>query len=139
MLVDHVFAGTRVADRVSTKMAAVLAAVEVSLVAQQMAAGEFGMTLAEWIGLDQPITGARPPGNGYHSSGSAIDVNYDTAPYIATRSGATFGGEAVAAGADLEMRRRAVEVYDRAVQFGDWGVQRSDTSVRVNDSDRDDL
>ncbi len=78
----------------------------------------------EWAG----VTSARswrpqsscPPTCSLHQSGSAVDINYDLQPYIATRTtqGSTtvFGGELAGAGLQAQ-RRAATEVYDRAVRF----------------------
>jgi hypothetical protein len=77
-------------------------------------------TLHDWSGVTS-IRGWRPGSNtSKHSSGSAVDINYDLQPYIATRTQVgdrtVYGGEA--AGAHLQAERRAAtEVYDRAVQF----------------------
>lgn len=82
--------------------------------------------------LTEPIIGWRSRA-GYHGSGSAVDLNVDQCPYIVTRTGATLGGEAAAAG-QQPMRQRAVEVYDRAVEFFSGTGQRADVSIRVNDT-----
>jgi Domain of unknown function (DUF4157) len=96
---------------------------------------EFGgaqKTLAQWSGVTS-IRGWRPGSStSKHASGSAVDINYDLQPYIATRtqSGTTtvFGGEA--AGEDLQAQRRAAtDVYDRAVRFV-WGAPGADVSAR---------
>lgn len=92
MITQASFAGWAVTGGTSMTMARVLAAVESRLLAEQQAEGDTG-SLAEWIGLDEPVRSVRGPGQGNHSNGNAVDINYNTAPYIATRSGATYGGE----------------------------------------------
>lgn len=87
--------------------------------------------IGQATGLNQ-----RPKGfhsGGYHGHGIAIDLNYDTNPYIATRTGRTFGGESGFIGGS-EGRARAVEVYDRAVAFTFWETDTADVSIRVYDS-----
>lgn len=97
---------------------------------------EFGgdqKTLAQWADI-RSIRGWRPGSStSKHASGSAVDVNYDLQPYIATRTevgGTThYGGEA--AGAHLQAQRRAAtEVYDRAVRFVFRGEAGADVSAR---------
>lgn len=132
MIAQHEFAGYPVTGGVSMTMASVLNSVQIRLDAERVAQGYRG-SLADWIGLDEPIGGARGSGQGNHSTGNAVDVNYTTAPYIATRSGSTFGGEE-ANPSDIPMRQRAVQACDNAVAFGDWGVPRADLSVRHHDT-----
>lgn len=86
-----------------------------------------------WCGLREEAIGWRSHA-GFHGSGSAVDLNYSTMPYIVTRTGTTLGGEAASAG-QQEMRRRAAEVYDRAVWFLE-GTEASpaDLSIRVHDT-----
>lgn len=76
-------------------------------------------TLREWSEVTV-VNGWRKGSTSFHASGSAVDINPELQPYIATRSqvkGATvYGGEA--AGASLQAERKAAtEVYDRAMQF----------------------
>jgi Domain of unknown function (DUF4157) len=96
---------------------------------------EFGgaqKTLAQWSGVTS-IRGWRAGSStSKHASGSAVDINYDLQPYIATRTqvGTTtvFGGEA--AGDKLQAQRRAAtDVYDRAVRFV-FGAPGADVSAR---------
>jgi hypothetical protein len=96
---------------------------------------EFGgaqKTLGQWSGVTS-IRGWRPGSStSKHASGSAVDINYDLQPYIATRTqvGDTtvLGGEA--AGAHLQAQRRAAtDVYDRAVRFV-FGGPGADVSAR---------
>jgi hypothetical protein len=85
------------------------------------------MSFTEWAGIGSARswrTKQNPPPS-KHQSGSAVDVNYDLQPYIATgpfvrvirgHDVIMYGGEA--AGAHLQAERRAaIEVYERAVQF----------------------
>lgn len=135
MITQASFAGWAVTGGTSMTMARVLAAVESRLLAEQQAEGDTG-SLAEWIGLDEPVRSVRGPGQGNHSNGNAVDINYNTAPYIATRSGATYGGEksTLPEAGVRAMRERAVQSCDNAVAFGDWGTTRADLSVRQNDT-----
>jgi hypothetical protein len=88
-------------------MQVVLVAVGANLLAQYASAppesttGAYGTTIEfeRWCGLLQDSMGWRaPPGGGKHESGSALDLNYATNPYIATRSGQTYTGEATKKG-----------------------------------------
>ena len=97
---------------------------------------EFGgaqKTLGQWSGVNS-IRGWRPSkSSSYHTSGSAVDINYDLQPYIATRTeegGTThYGGEK--AGSHLQAQRRAAtDVYDRAVRFVFRGATGADVSAR---------
>lgn len=105
-------------------------------VAEKLAAlhAESGSTdpLEVWCGVREPHIGWRP-GNHRHGSGSAIDINVSLNPYIVTRTGGTYGGEA-AAHDQQEMRQRAAEVYDRAVAFTWTGADTADVSIRLHDS-----
>lgn len=132
MIVQCEFAGWSVTGGVSQKMAQVLRAVEARLRAEQTAEGDTG-SLADWIGLDEPVRGARGAGQGSHSTGNAVDVNYETAPYIATRSGGTYGGEKVDH-PDIPMRQRAVQACDNAVAYSTSAGRRADLSIRLNDT-----
>ncbi len=85
--------------------------------------GQLVSTFEQWGGVTT-VRGWRPSRSLHlskHQSGSAVDVNYDRQPYIATRGpgergGTVYGGEA--AGAALQRERRsATEVYDRAMAF----------------------
>ncbi len=86
--------------------------------------------LRDWAGVFSMAGWRHRPGStSKHCSGSAVDVNYRNQPYIATRTGSVYGGEA--AGAALTSQRRAaVEVYDRAVEFA-YGEARADVSART--------
>jgi Domain of unknown function (DUF4157) len=77
---------------------------------------------AEWAGITS-VQGWRSSTTSRHGSGSAVDLNYNTNPYIATGTVATPGGEGGAGGGTPavagidDARSRAIEVYQRAVKF----------------------
>ncbi|WP_166351888.1 hypothetical protein [Phytoactinopolyspora limicola] len=112
-------------------MASRLAEVEVRL-REIHAADDTIEPFEKWCGFHEPHRGYRR-GGGHHGTGRAIDFNYDTNPYIVTRTGQTLGGEA-AAHDQPEMRQRAIEVCDRAVRLAFTSSDRADLSIRVNDS-----
>jgi hypothetical protein len=71
-------------------------------------------TVSAWVGFKS--AGAFRPNAGFHTTGDAVDINVESQPYIATRSGSVLGGENTSL--DLsEQRRKAVEACDRACQF----------------------
>ena len=125
------FLGQPIRSGVNPVLAEVLSAVEADLQGTWKALGEPDDFLT-WASLTEPVIGWRPHA-GFHSSGSAVDLNVNQIPYIVTRTGQTLGGEAAAAG-QQDMRRRAAEVYDRAVGFLMGSGVRADTSIRVHDS-----
>ncbi|MGX7672508.1 hypothetical protein [Plantactinospora sp. DSM 117369] len=125
------FLGQPITGGVNATMAQVLAAVEDDLWRTWKASPDEG-DFHTWAGLVEPSIGTRP-GDGRHATGAAVDLNVTECPYIVTRTGETYGGEA-AAHDQQEMRRRVVEVYDRAVAFFTVSGRRSDTSIRVNDT-----
>jgi hypothetical protein len=84
---------------------------------------------AEWHGVRG--VGGHRAGGGWHGKGRAVDLNYTSNPYIATRHGKSFGGEA--AGAGLKVRRPAVEVYDRAC-MARWGRPADVTGRKAGES-----
>ena len=94
-------------------------------------------SLRDWAGITA-VRSWRPDSRGlkatsFHASGSAVDVNYNLQPYIATRTtvGGTpvYGGEA--AGAHLQAERQAAtDVYDRAMAFEHGGGRAADVSSR---------
>src|SRR4051812_28014992 len=106
---DFRFLGQRMgpAGGVNAVLAEVLDAVEADLRDTWQAQGGQG-SFESWAGLTEPIVGFRP-GAGHHGSGSAVDLNVTQVPYIVTRTGQTYGGEAAAQN-QQDMRRRAVEV-----------------------------
>jgi hypothetical protein len=115
-LVTPTFLGQPTGAGVNPDMAAVLATVENDLQAQYdgLPPDEQGATsFTAWCGLHDEIIGWRHNA-GYHASGSAVDLNVTTCPYIATRTNGTPGGES---GADPAALAAAVAVYDRAVSF----------------------
>lgn len=95
-------------------------------------AGGEKKTFREWTGVTSVRGWRSGSSTSKHASGSAVDINYDLQPYIATRTQVkdktVYGGEA--AGAKLQdQRKAAVEVYDRAIQFNIAG-QQADVSAR---------
>ncbi len=79
------------------------------------ATGRANASFVQWCAVAGPHVCWRPNG-GRHSAGSAIDVNAAVNPYIVTRNGSVPGGEAGGEGF-VDMRNRALAVYDRAMQF----------------------
>jgi len=70
--------------------------------------------LRHWIGIRERHRGYKLGATqGYHKTGSAMDINYHTNPWMGVRSGATTGGEA-AVSHKLEMQQDAIDVIDRA-------------------------
>jgi hypothetical protein len=69
------------------------------------------------------------PNAGHHSAGAAIDINAAANPYIVTRNGLVPGGES-GGESFVEMRNRALAVYDRAMQFMTPPVAVADVSGR---------
>jgi hypothetical protein len=136
LIAPALFLGQSLMPGVNPVLAAKLAAVEVSLraifnvlPADQKLDPNTGLatdSFETWCGLLENHGTWR--GNaGFHSSGSAIDVDTSRDPYIATRTFTTssviFGGERPTRANPLTpaqlqaIREPAVEVYDRAVQF----------------------
>jgi hypothetical protein len=77
--------------------------------------GRGNASFSQWSGVTGPHVCWRPNA-GHHSAGAAIDVNAAANPYIVTRNGGVPGGEP--GGESLvDMRLRALGVYDRAMQF----------------------
>jgi len=91
-------------------------------------------TFKEWAGIYSVRSWRPGSSTSKHASGSAVDVNYDLQPYIATRTiegdkPPIYGGEA--AGASLQAERKAAtEVYDRATQFTTNTKKEADISAR---------
>ncbi len=69
------------------------------------------------------------PNAGRHSAGAAIDINPAANPYIVTRNGRVAGGEP---GGEMlvDMRDRALGVFDRALQFMVPPISMADVSGR---------
>jgi hypothetical protein len=95
-----------------------------------------------WAGIHSVRSWRANSGTSFHASGSAVDVNYDLQPYIATRTAVqertrsgtrertVYGGEA--AGSHLQAQRiAATEVYDRAVQFTRGPAETANVSARA--------
>lgn len=120
----HIFLGKNCDGGVSPAMALRLGAAEAGLTALYGLSG-FPGTLTEWAGLRQNHGAAHP--GGQHTAGDAIDVDYETNPYIVVRTptpagAVVFGGEAPSGpappAAALRLARlRATVVFDRAVAF----------------------
>ena len=127
-LTNRTFLGKNCDGGVSSAMNGNLTVAEAALTGLWSAAvfAGFTGTLTEWSGLRQ-THGAAHPG-GQHTAGDAIDVNYETNPYIVTRTpspaGAVqYGGEAPSpSGTPVSpalhaARLKATVVLDRAVAF----------------------
>ena len=113
-LVQPVFLGQSCSAGVNPVMQEILSRVEATLRDAFAQSGDPG-TFEAWCGLREPTIGWRPNA-AFHSSGSAVDINVTTDPYIVTRTGSTLGGEAGTPNAST-VRQQAVDVFDRAVQF----------------------
>lgn len=113
-LVTPTFLGRATGKGVNPQMAERLAAVEADLQAQYdaLTPDEQGDSFITWCGLHEATGGWRHDA-GYHASGSAVDLNVTTCPYIPTRTNGVPGGEA---GAAPDVLAAAVSVYDRAVR-----------------------
>lgn len=118
-LVSARFLGTR--PRVAPKLAAILARVESALHAEWQRAqvalpgGVPTQTFAEWHGVRS--AGGYRKGAGWHGKGLAVDLNYSTNGYSATRHtsarGVVYGGEAAGAGF-RGVREAFADACDRA-------------------------
>lgn len=90
--------------------------------------GRAGASFAEWSGITGPHVCWRPNAS-HHSAGSAIDIDAAANPYIATRNGPVPGGER--GGESLvDVRNRALAVFDRAMQFTTPPVATADVQAR---------
>jgi hypothetical protein len=70
--------------------------------------------LKHWAGIRERHRGYKPgKTQGYHKTGSAMDLNYHTNPWMAVRSGNSLGGEAVRSNRH-GMAQEAIDVIDRA-------------------------
>lgn len=107
-LVSCTFLGRSVGGGVIARMRDSLAAVESALKTQYNTLNP-GVSFVEWCGV-HGVGGFREHG-GPHTKGIAVDLDYTENPYIATRTGPHYGGEA--AGASLGVRAAAVEACDR--------------------------
>jgi hypothetical protein len=92
-------------------------------------------SFSEWSAITGPHVCWRANA-GHHSAGAAIDINMAANPYIVTRNGLVAGGQP--GGGDLvDMRNRALAVYDRAMQFMTLPAAAADVSGRQpNESTR---
>jgi hypothetical protein len=90
--------------------------------------GRGNASFAQWSAIAGPHV-CWLPNAGHHSAGAAIDINTADNPYIVTRNGLAPGGEP--GGESLvDMRNRALAVYDRAMQFMTPPVAGADVSGR---------
>jgi len=71
--------------------------------------------LRHWVGIRERHRGYKAGvSQGYHKTGSAMDLNYHTNPWMAVRSGGTTGGEAAVSN-QMTMAKQAIDVIDRAM------------------------
>jgi len=91
--------------------------------------GRGDASLSQWSAITGPHVCWRPNA-GHHSAGAAIDINAAANPYIVTRNGLVPGGEPEGEGL-VDMRKRALAVYDRAMQFMTPPVAVADVSGRA--------
>jgi len=77
--------------------------------------GKANASFSQWCAVAGPHECWRANA-GHHSAGAAIDINAATNPHIVTRNGLVAGGQRGGAGL-VDMRNRALAVYDRAMQF----------------------
>lgn len=134
----HSFLGSACDKGVNPVMAQRLAQAEAAIVAVyealpederiDPATGLGRATFGHWCAIREPHHSWRP-GRSHHSAGAAIDVNYTTNPYIATRTGAVYGGEAAGSGLN-GVRKSAVAVYDRAMDFVYGSGSTADVAAR---------
>lgn len=84
----------------------------------QVTTGLFAGSWTDWTQIRQPHGATH---DGGHSPGDAIDVNYDTCPYIAIRTpvggSVTYAGERGGPNGIVMARVLATTVYDRAIAF----------------------
>ena len=107
-------------DRLQDAEAAIEAAFNALPAAQQVdfSTGQPTTSYIDWAGITS-VGGWRSSTTSRHGSGSAVDLNYNTNPYIATGTVTSPGGEegpGAVAGID-DARSRAIEVYQRAFNF----------------------
>jgi hypothetical protein len=142
-----VFLGRNCNGGVSALLKQRLLAAQTDIVQKWQAAGSPG-TFEEYVGLRQNHGAAHQ--GGHHTTGDALDVNYQTNPYIATRSwrtngGVEYGGEALPSPqpsappppteAEMRMARvRATAACDRAAAFstGETAVANLSTRRRAS-------
>jgi hypothetical protein len=92
------------------------------------ATGQGNASFSQWCALAGPHVCWRPNA-GHHSAGSAIDINPAENPYIVTRNGRVPGGEP-GGESFVDMRNRALAVFDRAMQFMTPSVAVADLTAR---------
>jgi len=114
-----VFLGRDWQGGVSIDLRGRLQVVEQDLAPDLAESGSPGV-FTDWAGVREPHRATHPGGN--DTPGNAIDVNYQTNPYIATRSARSngcisYGGETPAAAGIARDRVLATVVYDRATAF----------------------
>ncbi len=126
-IIDHTFLGQPIEGGINPVMRQRLITVEQHLqtVFDGLPADQRqGMTFVQWAGIREPHKGWTH--GGFHASGSAIDVNHRTNPYIASGTASHAGGEQgydasgarIPTPADLQaIRNLAVQVYRRAASF----------------------
>jgi hypothetical protein len=119
-IIPFSFLGKSCEGGVDERMAQALSRVEASLREVYSQSGT-NDSFEAWCQIHETHKGFHV--GGYHGQGIAIDINYTTNPYIATRTGQTFGGE-FAPGDRTPMRRLALQACDWACQFAssssDW-------------------
>lgn len=130
-MVDMIFLGKNCEGGVSTNMFTKLTTVTADLLAQWNLQGQPGGTFENWCGIRQNHKATHANG---HASGNAIDINFDSNPYIATRTktanGVIYGGEATNLSEIRMARVRATVVYDRAMAFFTSSADVADVSAR---------
>ncbi|MGE8165994.1 hypothetical protein ACQKRQ_38375 [Paraburkholderia sp. NPDC080076] len=102
--------------------------------AAQFAARRFTGSFTEWAQIRQSHGVTHPGG---HAPGDAMDVNYDTNSYIATRTpkgagGVVYGGEAPEPPGIRMARLLATTVYDRAMAFFSVSSNVANVSARAS-------
>ena len=85
-------------------------------------------SFVQWTGITGPHVCWRPNA-GHHSAGSAIDIDAAANPHIVTRNGGVPGGERWAEGL-VDMRNRALDVYDRAMRCMEPRIGTADVRAR---------
>lgn len=100
--------------------------------ARDAAAGRADETFTQWAAAVPGPHVCWQPHAGQHSAGAAIDIDPASNPYIVTRYGTQPGGEP---GAEhlVDMRERALAVYDRAMRFATPPAEAADVAPRRPD------
>jgi hypothetical protein len=136
-----VFLGKNCDGGVSTELKGRLQQVEADLNQTWQNEGSPG-TFQDWVAIRQSHGAAHP--GGLHTTGDALDINYQTNPYIATRSkrnngGVTYGGEKTSIAGITRARVLATAVYDRAIAFFAGEDRVANVSSRGNVEATDDV